>query len=249
MEAFSIKVAIVTGGASGLGLAISKLLVDRGMHVVMVGRNEDSLKAVAADLGVRASYFVSDLSKLNEIPSLVESIYAKFSRIDILVNNAGINLKKTFVEVTDEEFASILQTNLQSVFSISREVVKKMIIAQQGAIVNISSMAARYGIPKVIAYSAAKTGIEGMTRAMATELSPLGIRVNCVAPGFIKTAMSAKALDADPERKQKVISRTPMGRMGEPEDVAEAVYYLCSDSSSYVTGVVLPVDGGNSIGF
>lgn len=249
MEAFSIKVAIVTGGASGLGLAISKLLVDRGMHVVMVGRNEDSLKAVAADLGVRASYFVSDLSKLGEIPNLIENIYTKFSRIDVLVNNAGINLKKAFVEVTDEEFASVLQTNLQSVFSISREVVKKMIIAQQGAIVNISSMAARYGIPKVIAYSAAKTGIEGMTRAMATELSPLGIRVNCVAPGFIKTAMSAKALDADPERKQKVISRTPMGRMGEPKDVAEAVYYLCSDSSSYVTGVVLPVDGGNSIGF
>jgi NAD(P)-dependent dehydrogenase (short-subunit alcohol dehydrogenase family) len=249
MEAVSIKVAIVTGGASGLGLAVSRLLVDKGMHVVMVGRNEEHLKAVAADLGVNASCFVCDLSKLEEIPSLIENIYAKFSRIDVLVNNAGINMKKAFIEVTDEEFASVLQTNLQSVFSISREVVKKMMIAGQGAIVNISSMAAQYGIPKVIAYSAAKTGIEGMTRAMATELSPLGIRVNCVAPGFIKTAMSAKALDADPERKQKVISRTPMGRMGEPEDVAEAVYYLCSGSSSYVTGVVLPVDGGNSIGF
>jgi NAD(P)-dependent dehydrogenase (short-subunit alcohol dehydrogenase family) len=249
MEAVSIKVAIVTGGASGLGLAVSRLLVDKGMHVVMVGRNEEHLKAVAADLGVNASCFVCDLSKLEEIPSLIENIYAKFSRIDVLVNNAGINMKKAFIEVTDEEFASVLQTNLQSVFSISREVVKKMMIAGHGAIVNISSMAAQYGIPKVIAYSAAKTGIEGMTRAMATELSPLGIRVNCVAPGFIKTAMSAKALDADPERKQKVISRTPMGRMGEPEDVAEAVYYLCSGSSSYVTGVVLPVDGGNSIGF
>ncbi|MDQ0638364.1 NAD(P)-dependent dehydrogenase (short-subunit alcohol dehydrogenase family) [Pedobacter sp. W3I1] len=249
MEAVSIKVAIVTGGASGLGLAISRLLVDKGMHVVMVGRNEDHLKTVAGDLGTGASYFVCDLSKPGEIPGLIENIYSKFSRIDILVNNAGINMKKAFIEVTDEEFASVLQTNLQSVFSISREVVKKMIISQQGAIVNISSMAAQYGIPKVIAYSAAKTGIEGMTRAMATELSPLGIRVNCVAPGFIKTAMSSKALDADPERKQKVISRTPMGRMGEPKDVAEAVYYLCSEHSSYVTGVVLPVDGGNSIGF
>jgi len=249
MEAVSIKVAIVTGGASGLGLAISRLLVDKGMHVVMVGRNEDSLKAAAADLGAGASYFVCDLSKPDEIPNLIENIYAKYLRIDVLVNNAGINMKKAFVEVTDEEFATVLQTNLQSVFSISREVVKKMIIAQHGAIVNISSMAAQYGIPKVIAYSAAKTGIEGMTRAMATELSPLGIRVNCVAPGFIKTAMSSKALDADPERKQKVISRTPMGQMGEPQDVAEAVYYLCSESSSYVTGVVLPVDGGNSIGF
>ncbi|MGA9648353.1 SDR family NAD(P)-dependent oxidoreductase, partial [Pedobacter sp.] len=136
-----------------------------------------------------------------------------------------------------------------SVFAISREVVKKMLFVGAGNIVNISSMAAQYGIPKVIAYSAAKTGIEGMTRAMATELSPLGIRINCVAPGFIKTAMSAKALDADPERKNKVFSRTPMGKMGDPEDVAEAVYFLCSNASKYVTGVIMPVDGGNSIGF
>lgn len=249
MEAALTEVAIVTGGASGLGLAVSTLLVEKGIHVVMVGRNEEHLKAAAAELGANASYFVCDLSKLDEIPRLIENIYAKFSRIDVLVNNAGINMKKAFIEVTDDEFASVIQTNLQSVFSVSRAVVKKMITAQQGAIVNISSMAAQYGIPKVIAYSAAKTGIEGMTRAMATELSPLGIRVNCVAPGFIKTAMSSKALDADPERKQKVISRTPMGRMGEPKDVAEAVYFLCSDSASYITGVVLPVDGGNSIGF
>ena len=110
-------------------------------------------------------------------------------------------------------------------------------------------MAAQYGIPKVIAYSAAKTGIEGMTRAMATELSPLGIRVNCVAPGFIKTDMSAKALDSDPERKSKVFGRTPMGRMGEPEDIAEAVYFFSSENSKYITGAIMPVDGGNSIGF
>lgn len=243
------KIAIVTGGASGLGLAITRLLVDNGIHVIMIGRNEENLRSIALELGEGASYFVCDLSLVAEIPDLIERIFQKFKKIDILINNAGINMKKAFVEVSDEEFSSVVQTNLQSVFSISREVVKKMLVCQHGVIVNISSMAAQYGIPKVIGYSAAKTGVEGMTRALATELSPLGIRVNCVAPGFIKTAMSSKALDADPERKQKVLSRTPMGKMGDPEDVAEAVYFLCSDRSSYITGVVLPVDGGNSIGF
>jgi NAD(P)-dependent dehydrogenase (short-subunit alcohol dehydrogenase family) len=124
-----------------------------------------------------------------------------------------------------------------------------MLPKKAGCIINISSMAAQYGIPYVIAYTAAKTGIEGMTKAMAVELSPDGIRVNCVAPGFIATNMSAKALDNDPLRKQKVLSRTPMGKLGLPEDVAEAIYYLSSDAAKYLTGVVLPVDGGNSIGF
>jgi NAD(P)-dependent dehydrogenase (short-subunit alcohol dehydrogenase family) len=243
------QIAIVTGGASGLGLAITKKLVARGIHVVMIGRNEDQLKAAAEEFGKLCSYRKFDLRNLKDIPALIDDIALQFGKIDILVNNAGINMKKPFVEVTDEDFASVIHSNLAAVFSISREVVKKMIPLQAGCIVNISSMAAQYGIPKVIAYSAAKTGIEGMTRAMATELSPMGIRINCIAPGFIKTAMSAKALDADPERKHKVFSRTPMGKMGEPDDIAEAVYFLCSAGAKYITGVVMPVDGGNSVGF
>lgn len=243
------QLAIVTGGATGLGLAITEKLAQNNIHVVMIGRNEDKLKEAVQSFGENCSYKVFDLKNLKEITTLITEIENQYGKIDILVNNAGINQKKPFIEVTDEEFDNIIQTNLSAVFAISREVVKKMLPAQSGCIVNISSMAAQYGIPKVIAYSAAKTGIEGMTRAMATELSPLGIRINCVAPGFIKTAMSAKALDADPERKNKVFSRTPMGKMGEPVDVAEAVYFFCSNSSKYVTGVVMPVDGGNSIGF
>ncbi|TDO22665.1 SDR family NAD(P)-dependent oxidoreductase [Pedobacter duraquae] len=245
----SKQIAIVTGGGAGLGLAITKKLAHEGIHVVMIGRNEEKLKTAAQDFGSSCSYKVLDLQDLKAIPALVDEIYQEFGKIDILVNNAGINMKKPFVEVTDEDFAGVVQTNLASVFAISREVVKKMIDHHAGVIVNISSMAAQYGIPKVIAYSAAKTGIEGMTRAMSTELAPLGIRTNCVAPGFIETAMSAKALDADPERKNKVFSRTPMGKMGQPDDVAEAVYFFCSEGSKYVTGVVMPVDGGNSVGF
>jgi len=243
------KIAIVTGGASGLGLATAIKLVESNIRTIIIGRNEQNLAETAQQLGSLCSYKVCDLSNLQTIPQLVASIVAEYGRIDILVNNAGINLKKPFTEVTDEEFGRVILTNLTAVFALSREVVKAMLTQKSGCIINISSMAAQYGIPYVIAYTAAKTGIEGMTKAMAVELSPEGIRVNCVAPGFIATAMSAKALDNDPQRKQKVLSRTPMGKLGLPEDVAEAIIYLASDAAKYVTGVILPVDGGNSIGF
>lgn len=243
------KVAVVTGGAAGLGLAITKKLVKEQIMTIMIGRNEENLRKTAEELGDLCSYKVLDLQHIDDIPESIAEIVEAFGQIDILVNNAGINHKKPFVEVTDDEFYHVIHTNVLAVFAISREVTKVMTGAGSGSIVNISSMAAQYGIPKVIAYTAAKSAIEGMTKAMAVELSPLGIRVNCVAPGFIKTAMSSKALDDDPERKNKVLSRTPMGYLGLPEDIADAVYYLGTESSKYVTGVILPVDGGNSIGF
>lgn len=243
------KLAIVTGGASGLGLATAKIFVENNIQTVIIGRNEKNLTGTAAALGGLCSYKVFDLGNLKGIPQLITEINEEYGQIDILVNNAGINLKKHFTEVTDEEFEQIIQTNLTSVFVLSRETAKIMLQQGSGTIINISSMAARYGIPYVIAYTAAKSAIEGMTKAMAVELSPKGIRVNCVAPGFIATNMSAKALDNDPERKQKVFSRTPMGKLGEPDDIAGAILYLVSDAAKYVTGVVLPVDGGNSIGF
>ncbi len=152
--------------------------------------------------------------------------------------------------MSDEEFQKILLTNVTSVFTMSREIVKHMFEKiVKGSIINISSMASQYGLPKVIAYTASKAAVEGMTRAMATELSPKGIRVNCIAPGFIATEMSAKALNNDPERKQKVMSRTPIGYLGEPADIGEVALFLATDASKYITGVVLPVDGGNSVGF
>ena len=244
-----LQLAVVTGGATGLGLATAKKLVENNIWTIIIGRNEQNLMDVAGSLGELCSYKVFDLSNLKAIPQLVSTITKEFGPIDILVNNAGINQKKPFTEVTDEDFQRIIQTNLTSVFVLSREVAKKMLEQKSGCIINISSMAAQYGIPYIIAYTAAKTAIEGMTKAMAVELSPEGIRVNCVAPGFIATNMSAKALDSDPQRKQKVLSRTPMGKLGEPDDVAGAILYLVSDAAKYVTGVILPVDGGNSVGF
>lgn len=243
------KLAIITGGASGLGLATTRKFVASGIKTIIIGRDEQKLSDTAAALGPLCIYKSFDLNDLSGIPALIYEIKKEHGVPDILINNAGINQKKTFLEVTDEDFQRVLLTNLTSVFVISREVVKYMAEQGAGSIVNISSMASQYGIPYVIAYSAAKSAIEGMTRAMSTELSPQGVRVNCVAPGFIATDMSAKALNSDPERKNKVMSRTPMGKLGEPADIAEAVYYLASDAAKYVTGTILVVDGGNSVGF
>ncbi|HSV11964.1 MAG TPA: SDR family oxidoreductase [Hanamia sp.] len=243
------QVAIVTGGASGIGFAIAEKFVKNNITTIIIGRNEEKLNSAKAKLGALCEPVPFDLNHLSAIPELVQSLVKKYSKIDILVNNAGINLKKEFTEVTDEDFQKIMLTNVQSIFTISREVVKSMIENKNGSIVNISSMASQYGLPKVIAYSASKGAIEAMTRAMAVELSPKGIRVNCIAPGFIATDMSAKALNNDPERKNKVLSRTPMGALGLPSDVGDAALFLATSESAYITGVVLPVDGGNSIGF
>ena len=243
------KVAIVTGGGSGLGLAIAKKFTEKGIYTIIIGRTESKLIEAKAILGEHSSYEVSDLSDLSLIPVLIENITEEYQKIDILVNNAGIHLKKPLVEVTDDEYNQVVLTNQQSVFSITREVAKVMISQKSGIILNISSMASQYGIPNVIAYTAAKSAIEGMTRAKAVELSPYGIRVNCIAPGFIYTEMSSRALDNDPERKARILGRTPMGKLGMPEDVANAAYFLCSDEAAYITGAILPVDGGNSIGF
>jgi NAD(P)-dependent dehydrogenase (short-subunit alcohol dehydrogenase family) len=249
MDTVNKRVAIVTGGGSGIGLAITERFIASGIHTVIVGRDEKKLQAAQTQLGERCYPINHDVSDLPTIPSLIKKVIDKFGHIDILVNNAGINMKKDFIEITDEEFQLIITTNLCSVFAVSREVVKHMLPRNSGNIINISSMAAQYGMPRVIAYSASKTAIDGMTRAMAVELSPRGIRINAIAPGFIETAMTAKALNADPERKKKAVGRTPMGHMGQPMDIADAALFLASDAARYITGVILPVDGGNSIGF
>jgi len=243
------KVAIITGGGSGIGLAITEKFIANGILTVIVGRDEAKLNHAKAALGGLCYPLPCDLSNLPAIPSLVSKVITQFGKIDILVNNAGINMKKDFTDVTDEEFQKVITTNLCSVFALSREVVKHMLTRGGGSVINISSMAAQYGLPRIIAYSASKTAIDGMTRAMATELSPKGIRINAIAPGFIVTPMTDIALNSDPERKAKVFNRTPMGYMGQPSDVADAALFLAGDSAKYITGVVLPVDGGNSIGF
>lgn len=248
-QTLSNRVAIVTGGGSGIGLAIAEKFVQNNIWTIIIGRDPNKLAAAKDRLGEYCHPIALDLTDLSAIPGLVHQVTDRYGHIDILVNNAGINMKKELTEVTDEEFDRILLTNVRSVFALTREVVKTMIPRGRGNIINISSMASQYGIPKVIAYTASKSAIEGMTRAMAVELSPLGILVNCIAPGFIATDMSSRALNGDSERRQKVFSRTPLGKMGDPADIGDAAVFLASDNAKYLTGVVLPVDGGNSIGF
>lgn len=243
------KIAIVTGGASGLGLAVATRFVAHNILTIITGRNTVKLEEARASLGDLCIPVALDMDQPGGFPARVQDIVQQYGGIDILVNNAGINLKKDMIDVSDAEFEKIFRTNVLGVFALSREVAKVMIRQQHGSIIHISSMAAHYGIPKVIAYTASKSAIEGMTRSMAVELSPLGIRVNCIAPGFIATNMSSVALNNDPERKQRVLLRTPMGKLGLPEDVANVAYFLSTDESKFMTGTIIPVDGGNSIGF
>ena len=243
------RTVLVTGGGSGLGFAIAKAVTEAGAKVIIVGRQEAALRETCTLLGEKASYRVFDLQEMEGLPLLVEEIEIGSGPIDVLVNNAGINLKKDTLEVTDREFAQVVQVNQLAVFALTREVARKMVSRKKGNIIMISSMAAIYGIPKVVAYTAAKSAVEGMTRSLAVDLSPHGIRVNCIAPGFIETPMSGKALNNDPGRRNRVLARTPMGYLGKPEDIGFAAVYLASDAAKYVTGAILPVDGGNSIGF
>jgi len=243
------KKVLITGGGKGLGYAIARIMAQQGAQVIITGRSESQLKEACNKIGSACTYYVFDLTNSEAIPAFADTIENKYGPINVLVNNAGINMKKDMLEVTDQEFETIIKTNQSAVFSLSREFAKKMVTRKEGVILLISSMASQYGIPKVIAYTASKSAVEGMTRAMAVELSPLGIRVNCIAPGFIETDMSSKALNSDKERKQKVLSRTPMAKLGKPDDIGYAAAFLSSDAANYITGIILPVDGGNAIGF
>jgi len=241
--------ALITGGASGIGLATAHVFVQQGWRVVLIGRDQLKLNQACEELGSAASAFSCDLSNPAEINTTIQLILEKYAPIHALVNNAGINQKKPFLEVSEQDFTGILQTNVVGTFLISQLLVRHFLETGSGTIVNVSSMASQYGIPKVIAYTASKSAIEGMTRAMASELSGNNIRVNCVAPGFIATEMSAKALNNDPERKEKVLTRTPMNRLGTAAEVGETIFFLASPKSSFITGEIVRVDGGNAIGF
>lgn len=242
------KRALVTGGGSGIGLAIAQGIVENGGSAVIVGRREEMLKEACASMGPKTSYMVHDVTDLSGNVEFVKKLEGD-GPVDILVNNAGQNIKKPVLETSDEIYYNILEVNLVAVFSLTREISRFMLERKRGAIINIASMTSLFGIPYVSAYTSSKAAIAGLTKQLATELSPFGITVNAVAPGFIDTAMSRKAFEGDPERKRKVLSRTPMNELGLPEDVANAVVFLASPAARYLTGVVLPVDGGTSIGF
>ncbi len=243
------KLALITGGGSGIGFAIAQKMIEAGAEVVITGRREEALKEAVAQLGTQAHYVVNDVTDLANLEGLVESIETQWGAIDILVNNAGINMKKPALEVSDEEFHRIIHTNLNAVFALTRTCGKRMVARRSGSILMISSMAAYYGIDRVPAYSASKHGVEGLVKSLTMDFSPHQVRVNAIAPGFIETAMMQTAMNSDPSRMNKALDRTPMGNWGKPEDIGLAAVFLSSDAAKYITGVSLPVDGGNAIGF
>ncbi len=251
-EAFSLKgeVALVTGGGTGIGKAIARAFLEAGADkVVLAARREQVLRAAAAELGPRAAWCVHDVTDTAAAQRTIEAIEAEHGPLSILVNNAGSTVKKPTEDMTEAEFRQVMDAHVMGAFSMSRWAARGMLARGKGSMIFIASMASIFGIPYVAGYSAAKSAYLGMVRSLATEWSPRGVRVNAIAPGWIRTELLQLTVDKDPARKAKVLARTPMGAMGAPEDVAWAAVYLCSPAARFVTGACLVVDGGISIGF
>ncbi len=243
------KTALITGGNRGIGLGIARRFVELGATVIITGRDQHALLAVSSQLGEACHFRISDIDDCKAHEELLDELEHSVGAIDILVNNAGRHCKKPSVDTTAEEFRAVLETNLVSLFSLTRHCLQRMMPRGGGSIINISSMSAIYGLPQVVAYSSSKSGLLGLTRTLASECSCSGVRINAIAPGFIESKMFLDIMDKDPERKARILARTPMNRFGQPEDIAHAAAFLASDGASFITGICLPVDGGNAIGF
>lgn len=243
------QVAVVTGGGTGLGFAIAESIAQWGGQVAIVGRREDVLAEATERLGDGACSFTMDVTEPDTPAALYEQVAERLGRPTILVNNAGIHLKSAYDATDDHSFRQVLDTHVTASFALSREFGRQMVESGGGSILFVASMAALFGIPQVTAYSAAKTAQLGLVRSLAVELSPAGVRVNAIAPGWIETPMSRKALEGDPQRLQRVLERTPMRRLGQAEEIGRVAAFLSSPAASFITGAMIPVDGGASIGF
>ncbi|MGA3018610.1 MAG: SDR family oxidoreductase [Bryobacteraceae bacterium] len=251
LDAFSLggEVALITGGGTGLGFAIAAAFIQAGARVAITGRRESVLKEAAHALGPGAVPMVHDVTSKDGAGALIRKVEEQLAPVSILVNNAGIHLKKGVLHTSVEEFQSVLDTHVLGSLSVTQAVLPAMMERRSGAILFMASMTSFIGMPNVVAYSAAKSAYAGMVRALACELGGHNIRVNAVAPGWIETPMLHEALDGDAPRAARILARTPMARFGEPADIGNAAVYLCSRAGGFVNGVVLPVDGGASIGF
>jgi gluconate 5-dehydrogenase len=244
------EVALITGGGTGHGFALAQRKAHAGATVIITGRREDALQSAVKKIGKHAHYLTHDVTSLHTAPDLARRAMELIGKdISILVHNAGNHIKKPALETTEAEFLNILNTHVLGSFALTRAIAPAMVANKKGSILFIASMASLFGIPQVVAYTAAKSAYTGMVKALAVELSPSNVRVNAIAPGWIESDISRKALANDPARLQKILSRTPMNKMGEPDDIAHAAVYLSSPAAKFVTGTTLVVDGGVSIGF
>ena len=235
------KVALVTGASGGIGGAIAKQLHARGATVVLSGTRADALEAVKAELGERAHIATCNLSDATSVEALPKTAEGLAGPIDILVNNAGITRDNLFMRMKDEEWDQVLAVDLTAAFRLSRAVLRGMMKKRWGRIGSVTSVVGATGNPGQGNYAAAKAGLVGMSKSLAQEVASRNITVNCVAPGFIATAMTEVLTDA---QKEAISQRIPAGRMGNPAEIAAAVVYLSSEEAAYVTGQTLHVNGG-----
>lgn len=236
------KVSIVTGAAQGIGEACARRFAREGALVVLADVDDARGLVLAAELG--ALYVHCDVGDKAQVDALVARTMEAYGRIDILVNNAGIFRAADFLDISEADFDAVLRVNLKGAFLVGQAVAREMARAGSGSIVNMSSVNGVLAIPTIASYNVSKGGINQLTRVMALALATRGIRVNAVAPGTIATELAAKAVLTSEEAKQKIMSRTPMGRLGTPAEIADAVAWLASDAASYVTGEIVTVDGG-----
>ncbi|MGH9345098.1 MAG: SDR family NAD(P)-dependent oxidoreductase [Terriglobia bacterium] len=250
-DAFSLdgSLAVITGGGTGLGAAMAACMEAAGARVVIAGRRLEVLQQSAARLGKNVFTEQHDVTDAEGADKLMERIASRHGVPSILVNNAGNHVKKPVEDHSISDFRNVLETHVEGAFSMTRAAAPLMRKQGGGSILFIASMSALIGMPNIVAYSAAKAAYVGMVRSLSSELGPGNIRVNAIAPGWIETPMLEQALNNDPERRQKILSRTPQQRFGKPEDIGWAAVYLCSPAASFVNGSVLVVDGGASIGF
>jgi NAD(P)-dependent dehydrogenase (short-subunit alcohol dehydrogenase family) len=213
---------------------------------LLVGRREGVLQEACRALGGTAAYVVYDVRDCEAAAGFAARVQQEHGPV---VNNAGVHLKKPTIQTTEQEFAEVLQTHVLGAFSMVRHFAGPMLERRHGSILFMASMTSLIGMPLVPAYSAAKSAYLGLVRSLATEFGTGGVRGNAIAPGWIETPMLEQALSHDQERRRRILARTPLGRFGEPRDVALAALYLCSPAAKFISGILLPVDGGASIGF
>ena len=238
------KVALVTGAAQGIGRAIALLLAQKGADIVVSDINLEKAEEMAKEieaLGRKAMAIKVDVANTNDVERMVEAILERFGQIDILVNNAGIARDKLILRMTEEDWDSVLNVNLKGTFNCTKAVIKHMSKQRKGKIVNIASVVGEMGNVGQANYSASKAGVIGFTKTIAREFAQRGINVNAIAPGYIETPMTEALTEKVKEELRRMI---PMERLGRPEDVAQAVLFLVSEASSYITGQVLNVNGG-----
>ncbi len=242
-------VALITGGGTGIGLGVARAFIAQGARVVIAGRRRELLIEAVEDLGPMADYRVHDVTQYETSEPLIESIEEEYGPLTDLVNNAGNQIRREAEDLTEDEMQQVLEVHLLGAFSLSRHAARRMMERGQGSILYIASMASLFGIPYVSAYAAAKTAHLGLVRTLTTEWSGRGVRVNAIAPGWIVTEMSRTAFEYNPDRKAKVLGRTPMQKLGDPEDIGWTAAFLASPAAKFITGTCIPVDGGASIGF